>query len=186
MESQQDSLKGKLLLDGGKLSGSFFHRGVVLICQHDPEGAFGLLLNRTIENSVGDLILEELPEAIQENPIYLGGPVQPGALSYLQTDDFLPEANVIENVLLGHSIEALADAAESYSPNRKFRVFAGYAGWSAGQLESEMESNAWLTHPATQELIFDQDAETLWNTILRKKDWQHRILEQSPEDPSWN
>jgi putative AlgH/UPF0301 family transcriptional regulator len=49
-----------------------------------------------------------------------------------------------------------------------------------------MESNAWLTHPATQELIFDQDAETLWNTILRKKDWQHRILEQSPEDPSWN
>ena len=64
MESQQDSLKGKLLLDGGKLSGSFFHRGVVLICQHDPEGAFGLLLNRTIENSVGDLILEELPEAI--------------------------------------------------------------------------------------------------------------------------
>lgn len=186
MESQKDSLKGQLLLDSGKLRGSFFHRSVVLICQHDSDGAFGLLLNRTMENSVGDLIMEELPESIQDDPLYLGGPVQPGALSFLQTDHFLPAANVIENVHLGHSLEDLMEAAESYSPSKKIRIFAGYAGWSAGQLDSEMDNAAWLTHPATQELLFDHSIETLWTTILRDKAWQHRILAQSPEDPSWN
>ena len=116
MENHQDSLQGQLLLDGGKLRGSFFHRSVVLICQHNAEGAFGLVLNRTMERRISDLIVEPLPESIQEEPLYLGGPVQPGALSFLHSDAFLPTANVITNVRLGHSLEDLTELAQSYSP----------------------------------------------------------------------
>lgn len=182
----EDSLRGQLLLDGGKLRGSFFHRSVVLICQHDSEGAFGLILNRSTENAIGDVVIEDLPESIQEEPLYLGGPVQPGALSYLHSDSFIPAANVITNVNLGHSVEELADVAASYSPEKQLRIFAGYAGWSAGQLDDEMASDSWLTHPATKEIIFETPAKSMWSEVMKQKNWQQRILADSPEDPSWN
>src|SRR5438270_14008789 len=79
-------LKGQLLLDSGQLSGSFFQRTVVLICQHDEDGAFGLVLNRAADTKVGEAIVADLPEQIRGAPLYLGGPVQPGALSFLHTD----------------------------------------------------------------------------------------------------
>jgi len=182
----EDSLRGQLLLDGGKLRGSFFHRSVVLICQHDSEGAFGLILNRSTENAIGDVVIEDLPESIQEEPLYLGGPVQPGALSYLHSDSFIPAANVITNVSLGHSVEELADVAASYSPEKQIRIFAGYAGWSAGQLDNEMAADSWLTHPATKEIIFETPAKSMWSEVMKQKNWQQRILADSPEDPSWN
>ena len=100
-------LKGQLLLDGGQLRGSFFHRSVVLICQHDAEGAFGLVLNRSSGNKVGDALVADLPEQLKEQPLHLGGPVQPTALSFLHTDSFIPDANVLPNLNLDHSLDAL-------------------------------------------------------------------------------
>ncbi len=180
------SLKGQFLLDGGALQGSFFHRTVVLICQHDREGAFGLVLNRSAGGKVGDLLVADLPEALKDQPVYLGGPVQPSALSYLHTDQFLPEANVIPNLNLGHSLESLVEIAGAVSSTQQVRVFAGYAGWSPGQLEQEMKRGAWLTHPASIELVFDQSPETLWRSILRQKGWEHRLLADAPENLAWN
>jgi putative transcriptional regulator len=65
-------------------------------------------------------------------------------------------------------------------------VFAGYAGWSPGQLDDEMKREAWLTHPASIELVFSSDAGELWKTILRQKGWKYRLLSDTPEDLSWN
>ena len=90
MSAESKFLQGQLLLDGGNLRGSFFHRTVVLICQHDAEGAFGLVLNRATENKVGEVLVADLPEPLKEQTLYVGGPVQPGALSYLHSEDFLP------------------------------------------------------------------------------------------------
>src|ERR1041385_8609743 len=146
------SLKGQLLLDGGKLRGSFFHRTVVLICQHDPEGAFGLVLNRASGNQLGDLIVADMPDSLKKQPLYLGGPVQPSALSYLHSDQFLLDANVIPNLNLGHSLDDLVEIGQSFSGTQQLRIFAGYAGWSPGQLEEEMKREAWLTHPASIDL----------------------------------
>src|SRR5512141_2285889 len=101
MSKKFNSLQGQLLLDGGKLRGSFFHRTVVLICQHDAEGAFGLVLNRTTGSKVSDALVADLPGRLKELPLFLGGPVQPGALSYLVADDYLPGANVLPNLNLG-------------------------------------------------------------------------------------
>jgi putative transcriptional regulator len=186
MAEKEKFLKGQLLLDSGQLSGSFFQRTVVLICQHDAEGAFGLVLNRTTGNNVGEMIVADLPEALKTCPLYLGGPVQPSALSFLHSDDFVPDANVIPNLSLGHSLDSLVELGESLSPTRKIKMFAGYAGWSPGQLEDEMKRKAWLTHPASLELVFDTASEQLWQTILRSKGWQYKLLAQSPEDLSAN
>ena len=66
-------------------------------------------------------------------------------------------------------------------------MFAGYAGWSPGQLEGEMKRKAWLTHPASIELVFEADPNKLWQMIVRQKDgWKYKLLSQSPNDLSMN
>src|SRR5438128_4597459 len=126
MASEFKSLKGRLLLDAGKLRGSFFHRTVVLICQHDAEGAFGLVLNRATGSKVGEMIVADLPDDLKVCPLFLGGPVQPSALSFLHTDAFIPDANVLSNLSLGHSLDSLVELGESFSATRKVKMFAGY------------------------------------------------------------
>ena len=179
-------LKGQLLLDSGQLRGSFFQRTVVLICQHDAEGAFGLVLNRTSGNKVGELLVADLPEIIKESPLFLGGPVQPGALSFLHTDSFIPDANVLPNLNLAHSVDALVEIGGSFSPTRKIKMFAGYAGWSPGQLEDEMKRKSWLVHPASLELVFDTDPDQLWRAVLTRKGWKYKLMADMPEDVSLN
>ncbi|HEX4647109.1 MAG TPA: YqgE/AlgH family protein [Verrucomicrobiae bacterium] len=180
------NLKGHLLLDSGQLNGSFFQRTVVLICQHDAEGAFGLVLNRSSGNKLGEMISADVPEPLKEQPLYLGGPVQLSALSFLHADNFLPDASVMPNLDLGHSLDSLVEIGESFSSGKKIKMFAGYAGWSPGQLEQEMERKAWVTHPASLELVFDTDPDQLWQMILREKGWKYRLLAEMPEDVSLN
>jgi len=187
MPAKAHYLKGQLLLDSGDLNGSFFQRTVLLICQHDADGAFGLVLNRATGNKAGEMIVADLPEPLKEQPLFIGGPVQPGALSFLHSDNFLPDATVLPNLSLGHSLDSLVDIGESFSATKKVKLFAGYAGWSPGQLEDELKRKAWLTHPASLDLVFDTPPEKLWQTVLRSKGgWQNRILSQSPDDLSWN
>jgi putative transcriptional regulator len=180
------SLKGQLLLDGGKLQGSFFHRTVVLICQHDAEGAFGLVLNRATANNVGDVLVADLPEALKAQPVFVGGPVQASALSFLHTDAFVPDSNVMPNLSLGHSLDSLIELGQFLTPPRQVRIFAGYSGWSPGQLDDEMRRGSWLTHAASLELVFHPEPQQLWRHVLRQQGWQHRLLADSPEDPAWN
>ena len=180
------SLKGQLLLDGGKLHGSFFHRSVLLICQHDADGAFGLVLNRSTGNKVGDALVADLPDSFKEQALFLGGPVQPQALSFLHTDAFLPDANVIANVNLEHSLDSLLELGDSFSPTRQVKIFAGYAGWSPGQLDDEMRRESWLTQGATCDLVFNFPPEKLWRSIMREKGGKFRLLSDAPEDLSWN
>ena len=179
-------LKGQLLLDAGELAGSFFARTVVLICQHDAEGAFGLVINRATDKKFSEVITADLPDTLKDQPLFAGGPVQPTAMSYLHSDAFLPDANVMTGLSLGHSLDDLVELGGGYSSTRRLKTFAGYAGWSPGQLEGEMKRNSWLTHPATLDLVFDPEPESLWKKILRTKGWKYQILADAPEDPSVN
>lgn len=179
-------LKGQLLLDSGQLRGSFFQRTVVLICQHDAEGAFGLVLNRNTGSNVGEMVVADLPDTLKDCPLYLGGPVQPTALSFLHTDSFIPDANVMPNLNIGHSLDDLIEIGDSFSPTRKVKLFAGYAGWSPGQLEDEMQRDAWLTFPASVDLVFGTNPTDLWQTILSQMGWKYKLLSQMPEDLSLN
>lgn len=199
MSESQKFLKGQLLLDSGQLQGSFFQRTVVLICEHNAEGAFGLVLNRATGSKVGEMVVADLPESLKDCPLYLGGPVQPTALSFLHSDSFIPDVgalpdlspeappkSIIPNLVLGHSLEELVDIGESFSPANKVKMFAGYAGWAPGQLEDEMKRDAWLTHPATLELVFETSPEKLWQIVLRQKGPKYKLLSQMPDDLSLN
>jgi putative transcriptional regulator len=186
MADAAKNLKGQLLLDGGKLNGSFFHRTVVLVCEHNDEGALGLVLNRNSGNKVGEMIVADLPDALKEQPLFLGGPVQPAALSFLHSDTFIPDANVLANLSVGHSLDALVDIGESFSSTQKVRVFAGYSGWSPGQLEDEMKRGAWVVHPASLDLVFKIEPTNLWKSIMAEKGWPYKLMAQSPDDLSWN
>jgi putative transcriptional regulator len=181
------SLQGQLLLDGGNLTGSFFQRTVVLICQHDRDGAFGLVLNRKSDGKVGELIVADMPDGLRDQAVYLGGPVQASALSYLHSTAVVGEENVISNVGLGHSLETLVELAEGPAMVQHLRVFAGYSGWAPGQLEDEMKRGAWVTHPATVDLVFHAECELLWRQILLNRvEWQYRLLADAPEDLARN
>jgi putative transcriptional regulator len=187
MPKGHKSLKGQLLLDGGKLFGSYFHRSVVLICEHDPDGAFGLILNRPSDNKLRDVLPGDLPESLKDERLFGGGPVQPAAMSYLHHDAFIPSANVITNLTVGHDLEELIEIGKSWSPAKQLRVFAGYAGWSPGQLDDEIKRQAWLQHPASIDLVFFTSPDTLWRHILRQREsWQERLLADAPEDISSN
>jgi len=187
MGATQKFLKGKFLLDSGDLGGSFFQHTVILVCEHNADGAFGLVLNRTLGKTVGEMITANLPDALKESPLFLGGPVQPAALSFLHTDNFLPEGEVLPNLALGHSLDELTDVGESFSPTKKVRLFAGYSGWSPGQLEDEMKRRAWLTFPASLELVFETPPDQLWQKILKSKGgWKNKLLSQMPDDLSLN
>ncbi len=180
------SLKGQLLLDGGKLSGSFFHRAVVFVCQHDSEGAFGLIVNRPTENTIQELSSEVIPESLEGTLVHVGGPVQPGALSFLVADSHLDSDQIIPNVSLGHSFEHLIELTEPFSAQREIRLFSGYSGWSPGQLDDEIQSGAWMIQPATRKLLFDHDANNLWRYIMYQQGWEERLLADSPDDLSTN
>ena len=186
MDNGFESLKGKLLLDSGSLGGSFFMHTVVLVCEHTPDGALGLVLNKQSEKTVGEMILADLPEQLNEQELFIGGPVQEGALSYLISDDFLPDANVLPNLSLSHSIEEMEDIAGSFSKTQKLRVYVGYSGWGAGQLDEEMKRKSWLTHPASVDHVFLPDPSKLWKKIMLEKGGVHRLMADAPEDLSWN
>jgi putative transcriptional regulator len=186
MSNTEKFLKGQLLLDSGQLRGSFFQRTVVLICEHNAEGAFGLVLNRSSGSKIGEMVVTDMPDSLKEYTLYLGGPVQTGALSFLHSDTFISDANVMPNLALGHSIETLTEIAESFSPTRKVKMFAGYAGWSPGQLEDEMARKAWLTYPASLELVLDTDPAMLWQKVLQAMGPEYKLLSMMPEDLSLN
>jgi len=179
-------LQGQLILDGGKLHGSFFHRKVVLICQHDEEGAFGLVLNQLSNSKVGEALVANLSDGLKGQPLFVGGPVQPGALSYLHTNPTVLDKNVMNNLSLGHSLDTLIDLGEEWAGAPKFKLFAGYAGWSPGQLDNEMKRKDWLLHPATLDLVFFPEPAELWKKIMSEKDPKSRLMADAPDDLSWN
>lgn len=186
MAKQQKSLKGHFLLDGGNLAGSFFHRAVVFICQHNAEGAFGLILNRPLGTTVGEAIPGNLPEELRGLPLMRGGPVQPQALTYLYSERGIKGEPIMTDLAMGHSLDELIELAEKPSLVRKMRVFAGYAGWSPGQLEDEIQRDAWLVHAANLDKIFSAKPEDLWRQIIVRKGWRHRLMAEGPDDLSLN
>ncbi len=88
---------------------------------------------------------------------------------------------------MGHSLDELVEVGESFSKSKKVKMFAGYAGWSPGQLESEMKRKSWLTFPASLELVFETPPDQLWQKILKSKGgWKNKLLSQMPDDLSLN
>lgn len=185
--SEHESLRGKLLLSAPNLFDPNFRRTVLLIAEHTPDGAMGLVLNRPAEITVG----EAAPSLAWLAPdagelVYAGGPVATDSVIVLAEfeDRDLAAALVVGDVGF---VPAVADHPEELAASvRRSRVFAGHAGWGPGQLEAEMDENSWIVEPALPEDAFADDPDELWAAVMRRKGSDYRLLASMPVDPTLN
>ena len=174
-----ETLRGQLLVAAPILHDPNFHRTVVLVAEHGDEGAMGLVLNRPTDTSVGDALPELAPLTGAGDPVYVGGPVAlESVLAIAELDD--PDDS--SELLFG----TVGFVQEPDVPVLRGRVFVGYAGWSAGQLEAELEEESWLVIPAEPDDLFSDDPDGLWSTVLRRQGGPYALLSLMPPDPSLN
>lgn len=173
-----DSTRGQLLIAAPSLF-DYFRRTVILVLEHTEDGAMGVVLNRTSETRVSDAVpaLSELPGG--DELVRLGGPVSPQSVVALGDFERPEEAGTQVIGTLG----TLDPEADNESL-RRLRVYAGYAGWAAGQLDGELEAEAWIvTDAAVDDPFADGD---LWAEALARKGGKYRLLATMPADPSLN
>ena len=181
-----DSLKGKLLLATPALFDPNFRRTVVLIGEHGEEGAMGLVLNRPSATSVAEAVPALADVAGADEPVYVGGPVQPEAVLVLaEFDDPSGAASVVAGDIGFAAGDRDLDVL--VETTRRARVFAGYAGWGPGQLEAELEEESWLVEPVGGVDLFPAPGDDLFATVLKRKgNTTYRMLALMPDDPSQN
>jgi putative transcriptional regulator len=180
-----ESLHGNLLIASPAIFDPNFRRTVVLLTAHTDEGAIGLILNRRSETTVGEAVQRLVPLTGEDEPIFAGGPVNSTGVSMLAEFDDPTDAGV--EVLGDIGFVALDDSLEHGAPPlRRRRVFAGVASWGAGQLEEELESEDWIVQPSTNDDVFSDDPETLWERVLERMGGSYAVVARMPFDPSLN
>ena len=137
-----------------------FFRSVTLVCQHDQDGAMGLVVNLPSDFSLGEMLAQmQLPTidlVLASQDVLAGGPVQTDRGFVLHTNDKTFQATVqLEGLSLSTSQDVLFAIADGTGPEKSL-ITLGYAGWEAGQLEAELADNAWLNCPFDPEIIFDR------------------------------
>jgi putative transcriptional regulator len=181
----EESLAGRLLIASPSLHDPNFTRTVVLISLHSADGAMGVVLNRPSRATVGEAV-PALEEALPEDePVYVGGPVQPTSIVCLA--EFLDPAAAGLLVLGRIGFPAPdADVSGLAETTARRRVFAGYAGWSEGQLDAEIEQGDWISHAALPDDVFTEAPDELWGSVLERKGGNYALLARMPPDPSVN
>ena len=181
--------KGSLLIANPVLPDPNFSRTVILLCNHDEQGSFGLVINRASKLKAPDLLSNiNILNAYNEK-IYLGGPVSPSMVFFLcRSSCGIGELDeVCPGVYLGSSLETLE---ESYlkieNPEQNIRFYLGYSGWSGGQLAGEMEQNSWLIQNAGEQFIFLDSESTIWPEVVNSLGEKYQYLIKAPVNPQWN
>lgn len=180
------ALTGQFLIAAPSLIDPNFLRSVVLMINHDKEGALGVILNRPIHNPLTEIWDELGVESQSGRAIYLGGPV-PGPIIVVHASEKYSTGRIMDGVYVASEREAIQEMIQTgVSP---CRIIVGYAGWAAGQLENEMRAGGWLTLPATSDRVFADPSEQ-WEKFVR--DVADIVLQSAregivqPLDPSLN
>lgn len=179
-----ESLKGHLLVAGPGLVDPNFRRTVVLVGEHDEDGALGVVLNRATPATVAEALPELAHLTDDLGAVYVGGPVQPSAIVVLA--DFVEPEQAGALVLDTVGFLPAESDPDSLGQLRRARVYAGYAGWGPGQLDGELEEGSWIVEPALLEDVFTDDPDELWSAVLRRKGGPYAVLATMPPDPSSN
>jgi putative transcriptional regulator len=180
-----ESLAGQLLLASPTLLDPNFSRTVVLIGVHSEEGALGVVLNRPSVVTVEEAVPALGGAVGEQEPVYVGGPVQPASVVLLA--EFLhPEpAGMLVVGRIGFP-SADADIEELTEATARRRVFAGFAGWGEGQLDAEVDHGDWIAHTALPQDVFTDVPEELWSAVLTRKGGSYALMARMPLDPSMN
>lgn len=159
------NLSGMFLIAAPSLRDPNFEHTVVLICDHNQDGAFGLVVNRLLLHSFAPLKAGlEITESTADLPVFYGGPVKPeqGYILYLSHADlYSPSLKISDDLSLTTSRDILVDIAMGKGP-QKFLFTLGFSGWAPGQLEAEMMTDSWLIAPSHNGIIFDMPVSERW------------------------
>jgi len=175
------NLAGKVLLADPRLRDGYFFRSVILMVEHNNEGAHGYIINSPMHRLVGDFLSGGDFQILAEVPVYRGGPVAMEKLSFASMGwdssrnrfSFDPQLS--------------AEQAQSdYLAGKDVRAFVGYAGWAAGQLEMELESQSWFVHESLPVLAETDAIPDLWTRILREMGPWHELVSRMPGRPELN
>lgn len=177
-----DALRGRLIVATPDLADPNFSSTVVLLLEHGPDGALGVVLNRPSDLEVREAFADWCPLVSSPPVVFVGGPVQPNAVIALARggaglDEWEPVVGDVGVVNLGLDVE------EAVGRLGALRIFAGYAGWGAGQLEAELASGSWFTVDAEPDDAFSDAPERLWRAVLTR---QGGVFTTVTEDPSLN
>ncbi|GGI03287.1 YqgE/AlgH family protein [Egicoccus halophilus] len=180
---------GRLVVATPALDDPNFERAVVLVLDHDPDGALGVVLNRASDLTVDDAMLPGWRDLVASPPVVFGGgPVEPNAIVALGRATAAVPADEglsprLDRIRL---VDLDTDPVLAAVELERVRVFAGYAGWGPGQLELEVDAGAWFTLDADPRDVFTADPQRLWQDVLRRQPGELALFSTYPDDPSLN
>jgi putative transcriptional regulator len=185
-KSELKPAAGVLLVASANLRDPNFERTVVLMCEHQAQGSFGLVLNRRLPLQLSDVTGEDVG---MEVPLYRGGPVQENTLHFVhcRADLALNSQEVMPGVFWGGDFDKVARLLKYQEAEpADFRFFVGYSGWGEGQLAEEITRDSWYLRRARKELVFAGDTANLWRKTLKSMGQEFQILANFPDDPRLN
>ena len=177
---------GILLIAEPFLKDPNFMRTVILLCDHQEEGSFGFVINRTFGHTLDELMndIDQL-----KIPVYYGGPVQMDTIHFLHQypQQITGSYEVMNGIYWGGDFEtAVTLLREGSIDSNKIRFFIGYSGWGQGQLKDELNEKSWLTTEATRKLVFHKNAEQIWKDALKNLGGEYEMMGNFPIDPQLN
>lgn len=188
MEAPPRWRKGRLLVASPSLTDPSFRRSVVLVLEHSDDGALGVILNRPTEILTREALPDRLSDPLPDDAVvHEGGPCEPQ--SVLLLGEFVEGAGSVGGTpVVGalRVVEPDADLRPIGGAVVGLRAFGGYAGWGGGQLEDEIDEDAWIDAECDPGDVFCDDPESLWADVLERKGGNYRLVARMPLDPSMN
>ena len=178
---------GSVLISEPFLGDPNFERAVILLCNHDEnEGTFGLVLNRLSNLKLSDVV--DIYNDTFDVTLGVGGPVQYNTLHYIHKLPNLPQAvKLSDDLYWGGDFEMLRTMiGAGIISTSDIKFFLGYSGWTAGQLQEEIDKNVWIVNNDAANKLFNLEVDTLWRSILRDMGGKYKVLSNYPVDPRLN
>ena len=175
-------LGGSLLLAHPSLRDENFKHTVILVASHDSEGAMGVVLNRPLDKFLGELNTDFGLSGLAKVPLFAGGPVETSQV-ILCVWRPNPESDGFQ-LMFGIDPQRAEELVNEEGVH--MRAFLGYTGWTAGQVEDELERETWVVSPLVADLLEDSPDEQLWRDLLAQIDDEWKLLADEPDDPSLN
>ncbi|WP_026260821.1 YqgE/AlgH family protein [Spirosoma luteum] len=178
-------MNGSLLIAEPFMGDTNFERSVVLVCEHNRAGTFGLVLNQSTDIHLSDVI----DEVQADLPLFVGGPVQQNTLHFIHRrpdliDDSIP---VMDGLYWSGDFDQIKRAVNLGTlTERDARFFIGYSGWSEGQLEDELRQKAWIISHINADFLFDTPTSEFWRGVLKRMGGEYKSIAHYPVDPRLN
>ena len=177
---------GILLIADPFLKDPNFMRTVVFLCEHQDEGSFGFVLNRSYDYTLDELVngLDDL-----KLPVFYGGPVQMDTIHFLhQYPDMIPGGyEIAEGIFWGGDFDiAVKLIRDGVIDQKRIRFYIGYSGWGSGQLNDELKEKSWLTVQANRKIIFHKQTDEIWKESLKLLGGDYEMMINFPIDPQLN